>query len=299
MSAYCFFPAQETWIRGLNFKYSKEGMMEKFDREILSKVPENYFFKKEQIRDLLNDYSLNELEAIYNDYFLLKEKTFENADKNQFPPQYVVTAGGPGAGKSTVLENYLKENKGFAYVDPERTCLLHMENTYKKDIETGETAQASFTKWRNASNFIAKVLMCNALEDGYNLAHGAAMTSEFSKFELQAVKNNYGYNRKILHITCPNEIRIASENARRESGIVQCTDEDLKNKGKAFFKRLEDYLRNADEIDYYYRSDMTTVEKVAAKTPAGIAVTNSKSFIKIIEMHKSEMEDEYYWERYN
>ena len=112
------------------------------------------------------------------------------------------------------------------------------------------------------------------------------------------MKNNYGYNRKILHITCPTEIRIASEKARRESGIVQCTDEDLKNKGKDFFKRLPDYLENADEIDFYYRSDMTTVEKVATKT-CGIEITDCGSFIKIINMHNSEMKDKYYWDRYN
>src|SRR3990167_9140838 len=220
---------------------SRDEIMRTIDLDILSIIPKGYFYGKDSVSaflNLLNDYPVEDLRNIVKDFFNLKDKIFKDAFKNQVIRQYVVTAGGPGSGKSTILENYLKENPGFAYIDPDRSCLLHMENTYNKYI-LSHTPQESYEKWRNASNFIANVLMCYALEEGYNIAHGATMTSPYSVNEFEALKG-YKYNRKILHINCPDELRIDSEKTRRESGIFQCSDIDFVNKGEDFFKRLED-----------------------------------------------------------
>src|SRR3972149_4706955 len=99
--------------------------------KILSEVPANHFFPAANMRKLLDKYNPAELELIYKDFCELREETFGRATKKL---DYVVTAGGPGAGKSTVLE-YLIESGGCpdesfekgivrAYIDPDRSCLL-------------------------------------------------------------------------------------------------------------------------------------------------------------------------------
>ncbi|GAB5410960.1 MAG: hypothetical protein ChlgKO_00740 [Chlamydiales bacterium] len=251
--------------------------------EIVQQIPENHFFSREAICSFLNSYNEEDMEKIVSDFHLLQQQTFANADRKKI---YLFTAGGPGAGKSTILENELdKREIHYAYIDPDRRGLQKMESTYLTDIKSGATSEEAYTKWRGASNFIANTLMAIALDQGYAIAHGTTMTSPHAANALQAIKN-YGYERHLLHITSPDVVRIASDRARQEV-LFQCTEEDLIKKGKAFFERYDDYLANTDKISFYYRPAVDETVLAATQVGEELTVRDEASWAAIRELHQN------------
>lgn len=247
--------------------------LERIKTEALSLVPENHFFPAMFMIQLLDKYQADDLERVLKDFNLLKNQTFRNAEKDQ---TYVVTTGGPCAGKSTFFEKF-KENQGvkFAYIDPDRSCLLNMENTYKQDLIDGSRSpQEAYMHWREASNFLANVFLAHALDQGYAIAHGSTMADPRSIDALRMIGGRYGYKRTLLHFTCGEELRLSSELTRREGGIVQCTDEDLVKKGKQFHKRLSGYLEESEDIVFLYRTDMKTVVEYGRRENLKFEFTN-------------------------
>lgn len=233
---------------------------------------------------LLDKYEADDLELIFKDFLLLKEKTFGQADKAKV---YVVTAGGPGAGKSTFFEEF-KETLGvkFAYIDPDRSCLLHMRNSYGQDLKSKvRTPQEAYTHWREASNFLANVFLAHALDQGYAVAHGSTMADPRSIDALKMIGGGYGYHRTLLHFTCEENLRRDSELKRREGGIVQCTDDDLVNKGKQFHERLAGYLEQSEEIVFLYRTDMETVVEYGKKKDKELTITQDILKQKAVKEH--------------
>ena len=77
-------------------------------------------------------------------------------------PVAVITAGAPGAGKTTLMESLLQE--GCAYVDPDAVCLKSMTRTYQQELrEKGEddkdVRREIYNKWRPASIPILPLLI--------------------------------------------------------------------------------------------------------------------------------------------
>ena len=254
-----------------------ESIQAKFDA-IIQEVPENHFFRRAVMRDLLTEYSEADLKLIHKDYLALREKTFENAEERL---DYVVTAGGPAAGKSTLLEDEMGKKR--AYVDPDRSCMQHMENTFLADSRTPEDA---YTHWRDASNFLSNVYLALALRDGYAIAHGSTMATSHAKNALQAIAGSYNYSTTVMHVTCPDSVREASEEARRGSGVVQCTPEDFVNKQKLFFTLLPDYLQAASKVEFYYRGGMTKAVHVATYKDGKLTVIDSDGVDAIKAEHE-------------
>jgi len=247
---------------------------------ILAKVPENHFFPADQMKAFLAKYSPEELEAILLDYADLYKKIFADAKQSR---DYIVTAGGPASGKSTLLETM---TEGRAYVDPDRSCLQKMENTYLADInwET-RTPHEAYEHWRDASNFLSNVFLAIALDKGYEIAHGSTMATPRAKNALGAIKTTYGYNVTILHVSCDEEVRKASEAKRREGGVVQCTDKDFEEKNALFYTLLGDYVDCSDCLKFYDRSEMGTMTHAATHEKGRLTVHDRVAFDRIKSRH--------------
>jgi hypothetical protein len=247
------------------------------------------------MRKLLEKYSNEELVLIYQDLIEIHEQTFVHATKQL---DYVVTAGGPSSGKSTVLENVLESKSSLpdvlnmniqrAYIDPDKSCLLRMERTYKKDIFISKRdPQKAYEYWREASNFLANYYLAIALKEGYAIAHGSTMATPFAKNALMAIRNLYGYKTTIIHLTCEEEVRNKSEKKRQESGVVQSTEKDFYEKQKMFFTLLGDYISAANRVLFAYRHDMESTLWAAKIEQNQLLIYDSPALNAIQTLHDS------------
>ncbi|MBN2479092.1 MAG: zeta toxin family protein [Parachlamydiales bacterium] len=271
----------------------KDMIMQIFDQEALSLVPDDHFLPKTEIRKKLENYSVEDLKKIFLDFQILKESTFKNAEKNKI---FLVTAGAPNSGKSTILENEIRSSDTkYAYVDPDRSCLFNMENTYKQDIfSKSRTPQEAYEHWRDASNFLSNVFLAYGLDKGYAIANGTTMTALASEKVLQSISGKYNYKVKMVHINCRDDLRIESEKLRRESGVFQCSDEDLIEKGKMFFDRLPVYLANCPDITFYLRSTYDISIKAAEKNEGQLTIFDASAFKAIKTLHDEAKEPGYF-----
>lgn len=263
----------------------------KFD-ELLKEVPSSHFYSIVNMQKLLDKYTEEELECIYKDFVEIRQQTFIGVTKQR---DYLVTAGAPTSGKSTILEGIMEGKNCLelgdrqitrAYIDPDRSCLFKMEHTYRHDLATGRRdPQKAYEHWREASNFLSNVYLAIALKEGYAIAHGSTMATPFAKNALKAIQNLYGYKIAMIHVTCDEEIRKESERQRRARGVVQCTDADFYDKQRLFFTLLEDYIASAPTIFFCYRSDMSTISWAAKIDQGRLFTYDAASFHKIWEAH--------------
>ena len=257
---------------------------------VFQTISGDHFLPAADIRKGLNRYNDEEVQRIFSDFQVISKMTFEGALQQKI---YVVTAGGPGAGKSTFFESQTAGQK-FAYIDPDRTCLLKMQSTYLFDIKEGKTAQKAYEYWRDASNVIANVLVAQALKGGYSVAHGSTLTSPAAGKILAAIHTTYQYSVEILHMTCPEDIRMESIKKREESGVVQATPEDIVNKGKMFYQRLPQYLAHANKITFCFRRDMAhVIEAARYETGKGIEILNPEAYQRVADLHNGRMDGKY------
>lgn len=274
-----------------------------FDK-VLQEVPSKHFLPAANMRKLLDKYSPAELQLIYQDFCELREKTFAGATKKL---DYVVTAGGPGAGKSTVLERLIADgecpdaslDKSIvrAYIDPDRSCLLRMTRTYKADIASGaKTPQAAYEHWREASNFLSNFYLAVALKEGYAIAHGSTMATPYAKNALGAIRNMYNYRVTVVHVTCAEDVRKVSEELRRKGGVVQCTDQDFKDKQAMFFTLLSDYLNCSDDLLFCYRGSYDQSAWAAKVEKGSLIVYDAAAFAQVQKIHDA-AQGEGFWKR--
>lgn len=274
-----------TFTLGVFFVTSStpEPIINSFETLLDQYFPETFFMPRAVNRKLLDRYNEQELALIYADLQERQEALFAEAAKTN---KYLATAGAPCAGKSTLLERVLATApQKYVYIDPDRATLLHMSNTYKKDIETKtRTIEEAYTHWRDASNFIANLFLAKALKEGYAIAHGTTMTSPAITKLFTALKQDFKRSTTLLHISCNESVRKASEEQRRARGVVQCTWEDFATKMTMFCDRLPDY-RLADKIDFYFRSDMHGYALAATWLSGELTVANSTALQYIRTLH--------------
>ncbi len=72
---------------------------------------------------------------------------------------YVATAGGPGAGKSTIFEDYLSKKPNFVYLDPDQRALRFMINTYLQEFTNGKISQKKSILDLNGKYFYKKLMI--------------------------------------------------------------------------------------------------------------------------------------------
>lgn len=178
-------------------------------------------------------------------------------------PWAVISAGGPGSGKTTIMERDRNEKMAhgdinFAYVDPDAVCMKQMENTYLADKQKEEMTLAElYTKWRNASNFIFHYLLGNLVRLKQSFYMGTTAAAKETPLFFDLLKP--AYKIRLIHVIAPVEV-CKDSIAIRDKTFFQTTKEDIENKPIAVAERIVDYMKYADVIDFYYRD--------AAEAPA-------------------------------
>jgi len=248
----------------------------------------DHFLPASANKALLKSYPPEDLQLLHADLLERQEALFAGASK---APVYVATAGGPAMGKSTILEQFMATSKlRFVYADPDRASLFYMKNTYLADLKSNKRdLQGAYTYWRDASNFIANYILAKALREGYAVAHGTTMTAPGAIIDkiFTCLRQVYGRSVHLLHVSCEPTLAKATEEKRRASGVVQCSWEDLENKGKAFFNRLPHYVK-ADRIDFYWRDSIDRTISAASfyQQGARLVVLDKQAWHAIGALHE-------------
>ena len=145
-------------------------------------VPTNF------VDSQLKGYSSKDVDLIKEDLANITRLCFRDAThpSQETQPIYIATAGGPGASKSTILEQYLESHPGFVYADPDQRALVFMINTYRQSLTNNEIRKSdsyknllkkAYEEWRSASNYIACTILNEAYAKAYNIAHGTTSTA--------------------------------------------------------------------------------------------------------------------------
>lgn len=210
--------------------------------------------------------------------------------------QYIATAGGPGASKTTILETYLREDSEnishFVYVDPDQRGLKYMINTYLSDLSNYHISQnpslqvllkGAYGKWRGASNFIANSILNDAFSKSLSIAHGSTSTAPTMDSFYRSLKDK-DYEITLLLCVSPDSNRIKAAKHRADTqSFVQSTEEDVIQKGKLFFERFPVYFKWADKIEFFWVDNFTTAPKKAAiyRRGKGLRILNPQDFARI------------------
>ncbi|MBM3893548.1 ATP-binding protein [Candidatus Dependentiae bacterium] len=271
---------------------SEQPIINRFETLLNQYFPESFFMPRAVNRKLLDRYNEQELTLIYADLQERQKALFSGASKIN---EYIATAGAPCAGKSMLLERTIAAfPEKYVYVDPDRATLLHMTNTYKKDLANkARTIEEAYNHWRDASNFIANLFLAKALKEGYAIAHGTTMTSPMISKLFSSLKTDYGRTIHLLHVTCDEFVRKASEEQRRAGGVVQCTWEDFATKMNMFCDRLPDYLK-VDHVDFYYRSSMHDYTLAAMWQTKKLTILNNTALQHIRAVHDESKQSGYF-----
>lgn len=262
-----------------------------FEKIVNINHPDHYY-KKSDLLKLLDSYSEADLILIRQDYLQIQRNCFSQVPKKE--KVYIATAGGPASGKSTLLEREIgydektgKNSKGFAYIDPDRTCMQKMQCTYLRDRKNGLKAEDAYTKWRDASNFISNCLLAEALSKGYPIAHGTTLATPAALPAENMIRSLYGYKTTIFHLTASDSIRRALEHTRREKGMVQCTYEDFVQKQLFFIKHLPEYAKLPEVKFHLMKKTGTEVLKtipVAEKIGPKITVIDKAALKELVQV---------------
>ena len=224
-------------------------------KEIKSLVPAKI------IDGFLKDYGPDDREAIAKDLAKI-EGIFLSNEKPVAPgmqPIYIATVGGPGASKSTILNNIVKDlkgkNKEFKYVfsDPDQGALIFMD-TYAQSVNGSKdkaVLQEAYLKWRAASNYISNSLLNRAFDGRFNIVHGA--TSQGTPLSFYKDLKEKGYKIYLIFCASTDDNRVkAIENRETVQYLVQSTPEDARNKADTIYRRFQDYFDVADQVDIYW-----------------------------------------------
>ncbi len=211
--------------------------------------------------DYKKEYTPEEAKGLNTDINQIFRKILsENPVKKK---EAVLTAGAPGAGKTILLEQDRKNNpQVFAYTDPDAVCLLNMHNTYLSDLNAGMSMKDAYDKWRPGSNASNQLNLAHLILNECAFYFGTTSTSPQTYKFFEFLKQR-GYQIRIIHLSAPNNVRWESIQ-KREENFVQSTEKDVIEKGKALPERINDYLKYADGIDFYYRGESSKDAVLAA-----------------------------------
>ena len=210
----------------------------------------------------------------------------------------VITAGAPGAGKTVLIEQDLSlQREKFGYIDPDAVCLKkEMHASYLKELQVEmdriesreypsedvkleaqkEARLALYTKWRPGSNAAAQIILANLIKEHVGLYFGTTASTPAASFLFKFLKEQ-GYQIRVLHVTAPDDVRVASIE-ERDKAFVQTTAEDIVKKGIDFPQRIEDvYKKYADSIEFYYRDEVHADAKC-------VAIWNKEMFLVVDQL---------------
>jgi len=188
----------------------------------------------------------------------------------------VISAGAPGAGKTTIirqqLEEYALRGKQFAYIDPDDVCLKEMKQTWAADLEKSlryadqahaddriaqekQIRENGYDKWRPGSNAANHLILANLIRQNYAFYFGTTSSSPLTANTFKYLKEK-GYRIHLIHVIAPDDVRWNSIR-KRDKSFVQTTEDDTIEKGRLVPQRINDtYLKYADQIDFYFRGEV-------------------------------------------
>lgn len=193
---------------------------------------------------------------------------------------FTLSAGGPGSGKTTFLNDWVTMMTPSVYADPDETVLKNMV-MYLDDLNANQygddTLAMAYTKWRPASQYICNTIINRAAADGFNITYGTTATGPAIKDIFDAV-HQAGYKTNILIFSAPEAVRLESAQLRQiqdESRSITATD--LVEKGKTFYGRLPVYFEKAMSFSLYFRAQADSASSLLAQGQNGyVSVRDEK-----------------------
>jgi|GEM_PF-949609 len=216
------------------------------------------------------NYSEEEQKSICEE--LVRIVSAEFADKRIANKLYITTAGAPGSGKTFFIEdkysirpNNTINDLNAVYVEPDRSVLPKLQ-MYLQCLEDQKGPQAAYTKWRDASNYIANFMLIKAVCEDLNIIHGTTASSE-RIIEIYENLKEIGYKIEVKLLFADVEDRVGSINYRETtSGRVQLTKEDMIGKVAPIYHRMNDcYFEYADQVSMFYQPGCFWSEETAIK----------------------------------
>ena len=212
----------------------------------------------------------------------------------------VITAGAPGCGKTTCLEQFIADERSLgierAYTDTDAVCLKQLELTYQAEIAScdgsKEARLAAYNKWRAGSNAANHIILANLIRKKISFYFGTTATSPATSIFFDYLKKQ-GYEIRLLHITAPDDVRWQSIQ-KRDKSFVQTTEKDVREKGILLPQRISDtYLKYADRIDFYFRDGVEKDAELAATwirsepLSSRLTIVNRDSYAEIKRIHNA------------
>jgi len=252
---------------------------------------------KSFVGSFLKDYSEEERDLVEEDLSNIIKLCFRHKSPATGQPIYVATAGGPGAGKSTILETWLQCHPDFVYADPDPRALKFMIETYlqsltyykiSKTSSYEDLLQTAYHKWRAASNYIACTILNMAFQKGFNITHGTTSTAkEVAELYKRLKEKNY----KIILLLCgssdQNRINAIRHRAKTQ-GFIQNSEQDAIQKGKLFPERFPIYFQNADEIHFYWTEDFSkgNIKAGTFSKKEGLTIENQQAYNSFVKNYE-------------
>lgn len=184
----------------------------------------------------------------------------------------IMTAGAPGAGKTTQLRKDLESNllqgKQYAYICPDDVCLKNQTRTYRVELQKSDDSivvrQEAYNKWRPGSNAATHLILGNLIREKYAFYFGTTSSGPSTGKFFEFLKEQ-GYHIRLIYVSATDEVRWGSV-LERDKTFVQTTEQDIGEKGLLLTQRISDtFLKYADEIDFYYRDGVNENAILSAK----------------------------------
>lgn len=231
------------------------------------------------------------MDAVGKDYAAIRDQAFDGARvaTNKEKPLYLGTAGSPCSGKSTELDLEIEGGKdprysGIVMVDPDRYAMDYMNYTYRPLLSAGSKARLGFAqaakqaydRARPGSNIIANLILNEAVDRGYHVAHGSTLTSPFSGNLLQSIADA-GYERHLMVVYADTATRVEAGKKRADAEAhYQVDTSDFEEKAGLFPQRMADYFRHGDLVTLFFKADVNDRAVPAARFKKGKRVVLNK-----------------------
>ena len=223
-------------------------------------------------------------------YEVLKQGQPRNQLQKGQIKNFVLTAGGPGSGKTTLINNVydqtLRARKDMQmsgvsiYIDPDETILKNMVR-YQQDLgdQSPENQVAAYTKWRWASNYISHSLMNRACDDGFDIFYGTTGTSP-AMLDLYDKIHAQGYEITVLVVAAPDAVRVESSHKRHAEKRDRFTPEkDVVEKGKMAYASIANHFLKADSLAVHWRDQVDASPVLAAVLVRGRCAVHDRAAI--------------------
>jgi adenylate kinase family enzyme len=252
-----------------------------FDLNTIYNAKYKYYFPKKTLERYLSgkaidhkkEYTLKEQHDLKADILDIYHKVISDNSNPTSVDEHVaiITAGAPGAGKTTLIQQVIKKNKlkgiHYSYICSSDVCLKNQTRTYKNELENSNKSLVSrqniFNKWNTGSKAATHLILGNLIRKNVSFYFGTTSTSPMSRKFFQFLKKN-GYKIQLIYVATPTETRWESVHERNKT-FAQTTAKDVTKRGELLPQRLNDtFLSYADEITFYYRNKVHDHANLAA-----------------------------------